>query len=868
MNRDVWSDKDLAEIKERLNAQILRRATFRWWDPLATPRVGTDRTSPISLPAVGDRIGVDDHTYTIEENSSGSIEPTRNVRYPAHGAFPSGQEPDRRSSKPNTSAAQINADELRNALVGLAKIQDVNLFYGRDEIPLLAFRDPGGIYEALEAAEASELSRPVEESAISPTKNDPNGGWADRQHPDFPENQYPVTYPKRDGQYVMPSGEIEGEEGPLSEENFFDDYGSPLGDGNYHPYNPAFTPSPDRDWRDQQDERLRLGKAPGGTPSASFGLNPRNPVQLSAYPDRPAYGGVPGSCNVACTGLCYMTCDNLCSESCETTCWARCGDACTSTCGNQCTGCSSNCYSSCKTKCENDTGYACLQAGAKAVSIYSTGGKLGEPAVNHVDVVYHTCQGCSYTCQFYPNKRTTCWDAGCMGKCFVTCNTACSTSCFGGCTNNDAEEGDGSYKSGHGQGCGAGCTINCVGRCSGVCSGYCVQTCWHSCKDTCADNCSWECITQCGSGCESGCTEGCKDECTGQTDATSCTGGCEASCQHGCNKNCVGIGCRSICGVDSAGSCEFNCRINCMESSCTAMCSDACVDLCTTCVGTCGWQCGACTYQCSVGCEAECNINCSADCAHSCSTDCLSSCSEECGGCSDLCYSCVGMCIGVCSFKCEVTCTNCTNNCSWWCDNSCNRQCFSDCDNRCITNCSGSCATFLMSDTTHTVGPERPPTATGYEYPHPANRWEERESFKLIHDVKPYRPELRVYSLKVTVDKEHNLKFTGPEYGSVVLYQTSIFGGVFNIEQETGKMTVNMDMLASEVPVNLPNLDNGEGVFIAIVTTTSGNALTEDDIRYELPIGFSGHLYAVLPDNRLVVVIERDIFMFPEVKDE
>ena len=65
MNRDVWSDKDLAEIKERLNAQILRRATFRWWDPLATPRVGTDRTSPISLPAVGDRIGVDDHTYTI-----------------------------------------------------------------------------------------------------------------------------------------------------------------------------------------------------------------------------------------------------------------------------------------------------------------------------------------------------------------------------------------------------------------------------------------------------------------------------------------------------------------------------------------------------------------------------------------------------------------------------------------------------------------------------------------------------------------------------------------------------------------------------------------------------------------------------------
>lgn len=773
MNDKYYSNIEFSELINKINNEMNRRSTYRWWDPFSTPSVGQDRTPPLSIPVNGSSepiiVQVTKETYTVNNPSIGSIEPTRNIRYPAHGDIPAGLRPTSvyQGDAPNTSAAELNADELRNMLVGLSKIQDINLFYGRDEIPYLAFRDPTGIENVVNDAASSILNALLHESDIAATKNDPNGGIMDRKHPDYPQIQ-PVTYPTENGKYVMPSGEYDGEEIKknmgLGPNNFYDDYGAEPGNSNFHPINKHISEQVRRDWHDQDNQRndIHTFIVEGGKPSSRFGPNPRNPQMGDQYASKPVYGGKQGSCQGQCSGLCYTTCDNECSESCTVTCWNRCGNGCSSSCGNSCTSCSGQCMTSCKTKCENITGYSCLKAGAKTVKIMTTGGTNGIPAQNTISYTLHTCSGCSYSCQFYPNKKTECWDSGCMGECFISCSSACSSSCFGGCIDN-AASGIGGYKSGKGRGCSAGCTLNCIGDCSGVCSGFCISTCFGSCKTSCNDNCTWTCMTECGDGCRTGCTNGCTgctETCAGgcrdKASSNACTGcssvgGCKTECMTDCSKSCMGKGCRSICGVESAGACSSNCRLSCMATSCTAMCSNACSDQCTTCVNNCGNQCGACSSLCSTGCESACNIVCSQNCANSCDDNCVHSCSEECGACSSLCFSCTGLCIGVCSVKCENGCSSCANQCSFWCDTSCNRACMGNCSTYCITGCVGSCATRLTSDTHNTSGPDRPPTSDGYQYPNPKNRWEERESFKLVQDIPGYTHPQIDYGNMITI---------------------------------------------------------------------------------------------------------------------
>ena len=789
MSKELYSNKEFTELKKRLNDELLRRATYKWWDPLSTPKIGEDKSSPLSLPDIGKQVPVDDKTYTINNPSEGSIERTRNITHSAHGENPGGKDPTFNGSEPDTSAAHMTVEEIKNLLVGLSKIKDIPLFYGRDEIPGLAYRDPKGIIDTLEKAEkdvnnvikvayfefrlddndnllciyygnkapnirinangdlivqyedsdGTEVIKSykfeiidgelimTDTSEIGLYKEDPNGGIKDYPNPHYPTYGTLAELGVEDGVYVMPSGETDGEElesySGVGVNNFFDDYGAKPGDGNYHPYNRAHTPQTRRDWLQYDDQRnaKKIIVIQGGVDASTYGANPRNPNPGKPYKSVPVYTGVPGTCNVACTGLCHMTCDSMCSESCQHTCFSRCGNACTASCGNVCTGCSTMCYTSCKTKCQNMTGYSCVKSGAKTVKIWTS--DRTDPGNNLYSETY-TCKGCQYSCQFYPNKKTECWDAGCMGKCYTSCSSSCSTSCFGGCINNIPEPGS-DYRTGKGRGCSAGCTLNCIGICEATCMGECTQTCWHACKELCSDNCEWTCSSACGAGCDNGCTMGCtgcdgtcESYCKGESDMYGCTGcgtrgGCTSSCQFDCNKNCIGKGCRSLCGIDSAGACEGNCRINCTNSACTAMCSDQCSTECTTCVNTCGFQCGVCSSLCSDSCGATCNITCSQTCEHSCDLNCVHSCSEECGGCSNLCYSCVGMCIGVCSQKCEGGCSSCSNLCGWWCDSRCNQTCFSDCDSFCINTCSGSCATFLTS-TAHN------------------DRSNERDSFKLI----------------------------------------------------------------------------------------------------------------------------------------
>ena len=891
MHRDLYSNKDFTEIKKQLNQEILRRGTFKWWDPLTIPSVGQDKTPPLTLPNTDKQIQITENTYTINHPSEGSIEQTRNIDYPAQGENPSGQDPNgidywNKETTPNTSAAQFNVDEFKNFLVGLSKIQDVNLFYGRDEVNFLAYRDPQGIKDALENAQKSELNALLKDSDISPTKNDPNGGMKDRKNPNYPIQNHNVTYPMEDGEYVMPSGEYDGEEIKTNEglgpDNFYDDYGAKPGDSNYHPYNRYVSEVTRRDWNDQghnRDQRPTVIQQ-GGENSIRFGQNPRNPQQGNPYIARPVYGGKEGACNIACSGLCHVTCDNECGESCTSTCWNRCGNACTSNCGSNCSGyCSTLCYTSCKTKCENSTGYSCVKSGAKTVKISSTGGSNGEPAKNHLSYTTHTCDGCSFSCQFYPNKKTECWDSGCMGKCFISCENGCATSCFGGCIDNEKQSGT-SFKTGKGRGCSSGCTINCIGLCHGVCEGYCIQTCWQACKQSCSDNCTWDCNTNCGSGCANRCNGwcggcfSCTGTCEGKAYQRGCIGcgtkgGCTSSCQHGCDKNCVAIGCRSVCGIGSEGACESNCRMNCMGSSCTSKCDDACSSECTTCVNTCGFQCGYCSSKCSANCGAECNTICTQKCSNNCTENCTQSCSEECGACSSLCFSCTGMCIGICSIRCDNGCSSCSKMCSWWCDSSCNRDCFSNCSDRCISNCSGSCATHLMSETTMTKGPDRKPTAEGYIYKNPKNRWEERESFKLFRDPDPYKKPIHESNatIIVQINDERNLEVLGPDNLVYVFKQTSIHGGVYTIDQTTGKISVNKDMINGLIETNQPNIDGGGGIFIVVLFYNDQIPITDDDIEVNLPFGFETIEYIHDENKNTIIVIQRDEFLFPEEKN-
>ena len=159
MREDIYSNKDLIELRERLNKEIKRRAGFKWFDPLATPTVGEDKSSPLSFPDTdAERVYVDDNTYTINNPSIGSIEQTKNIHYPTRGENPAGCDFEFSSNNPSSSSARFDVDELKNFIVGLSKIDDINLFYGRDEKEGTAFRDLSGISSLLESAESDKLN--------------------------------------------------------------------------------------------------------------------------------------------------------------------------------------------------------------------------------------------------------------------------------------------------------------------------------------------------------------------------------------------------------------------------------------------------------------------------------------------------------------------------------------------------------------------------------------------------------------------------------------------------------------------------------------------------------------------------------------
>lgn len=725
MNDQIYSNSELSALRDQLNTEIRRRGTFTWWDPLVPPTVGTDREARRVLPEGSEGEIVTERTYTINNPSTGSLEPTRNIFHPAQGDNPGGQPTDAVGA-PKGSATRLDQDEIRNFVLGLAKLHDIDLFYGRDEVAGTAYRDPEDIQQKLELASQDRLHEPNSEPT---SKYDPNAGITSMINPGY--DYYPAgnTYTNVQQPAEYPSGQYDGEEihpghpGP-DPTNFYDDYGATVESGvkakeltaadrqvipvEHDSYKPAVQPGDltaeldltpgggrvvtpahlvDRTATSGESTRTPDGKAsggwistPGGTPkvtlpgqplhrsynggadrmvdtalsgnkttydgrhpstgdqqvvsrpnqvppltypkgakgdqphlafhpqnpyvspettvfqieqddqrretvtkvtegnanSLRFGLNPRNPQkgdQYSQRSSRKTFNGVKGLCHVACTGMCFQTCDSECSESCQTTCWNRCGDACVSECSNVCTGCSTLCYSSCKTKCESASGMSCLNAGAKAVQFISEGNKIGGNGSpwprNRVKYSLHSCDGCSYTCQFYANYRTTCWDALCQNMCFYSCYSYCSTSCYGGCIDNQSqhdhskdpaqpknskETNSARYRTGRGQACREGCVADCVGVCQGSCDGQCTTGCFYDkCVNACDDTCDTICRTRCGTQCASVCKKNCSGDCN-----TSCSSACNnscyvdpcidkcTSCTGGCSGSCGGSGSRSV----------------------------------------------------------------------------------------------------------------------------------------------------------------------------------------------------------------------------------------------------------------------------------------------------------------------------------
>ena len=683
MNPKYFSSKEFKKLREEINEEIKRRGTYSWWNPLVPPTVGQDRTSPLVTPPESPEMKITDRTYTINTPSSESIEETKNIHFPLIGDNP--------ANGRNDSSSKLEIEEIKNLLVGLAKILNIDLYYGREEEPGLPFRDPNKIEEALKKAQSDILNEEKTTDNSDGAYEDPNGGL-NKESDEFPIEGHVGRYKEENGKYVMEAGESNGEEGVPNEEFFFDDY---------KPFNTKPGEVVDRSWNEESSKKKVIEEIP---PSSTYGMNPRNPEAGTSFRSRPVQQGVPGSCRLQCTGLCYTTCHSECSESCATTCHQRCGEACTANCGNICTGCTTLCMYTCKTCCRDRAGYSCIKAGVTPNSKGS-----------------HSCEdSCSYSCRFYPNRSATCTDAGCKQLCFNSCLYSCEATCSKSCIDNPSEHS--SFTKGIGRGCRSECSADCVSTCFTVCVGECVHSCFGCCKTSCWDNCNIQCSTICGQGCAASCVNGEKGTC-GKNN-------CTALCSKNCNTSCFSSSCRTQCGIDGTSSCSSCCRMSCTESSCTAVCENACYSQCSSCAFNCSHSCldhckgtcgGCCNYNCDNYCDMQCQLDCTSYCMHSCN--------NECSSCSNLCYSCVGKCIGQCSVRCSGQCSHCSNNCSFHCDTSCHKICMMTCDRSCKNHCSNQCSNIADSTSImHNIKPTNPT----YHTPNPSNTKEEIEALKII----------------------------------------------------------------------------------------------------------------------------------------
>ena len=224
-----------------------------------------------------------------------------------------------------------------------------------------------------------------------------------------------------------------------------------------------------------------------------------------------------------------------------------------------------------------------------------------------------------------------------------------------------------------------------------------------------------------------------------------------------------------------------------------------------------------------------------------------------------MCYSCTGFCIGVCSFKCESACSiACSGTCSGGCDQLCTKTCLLDCNSRCISTCSGSCSTFLKAETNFVDGTLYDPTSADYICPHPMDRIEERESLVIIRKPKksPITPNWIEPLITVEIDRDANEFIFKPNNLIYAIYQTSTTGGIYTVDETTGEVIINYDIINELVPVIQPNLNNNlQNVFVIKISKIQEFQFTENDIFILLPFWFS-HLPIIETETDFIIIIK------------
>ena len=145
------------------------------------------------------------------------------------------------------------------------------------------------------------------------------------------------------------------------------------------------------------------------------------------------------------------------------------------------------------------------------------------------------------------------------------------------------------------------------------------------------------------------------------------------------------------------------------------------------------------------------------------------------------------------------------------------------------------------------------------------NCWrEERESFRLLRDPEPYKIPIKESNAIVTIgfDDYRNLHVDCPDGLVYTFKQTTIHGGIYTIDQTTGNILINEDMIPGLVETNQPNIDEGGGIFIVVLYYNGEIPITDDDIKVNLPFGFETIKYIHDENKNTIVIIQRDEFLY------
>jgi hypothetical protein len=167
----------------------------------------------------------------------------------------------------------------------------------------------------------------------------------------------------------------------------------------------------------------------------------------------------------------------------------------------------------------------------------------------------------------------------------------------------------------------------------------------------------------------------------------------------------------------------------------------------------------------------------------------------------------------------------------------------------------------LSSETTTANKPAYDPTSVDYQYPHPANRYEERESFKIFRDIAPYvkqEPPKKELFVTITFDEERNLSVDCKDGLSYATYVSTHDGGVYTIDQETGEIFINEEMLPGIISEMKPNIDGKGSVFIIVIHKDDESIeFTDENVYIAMPFGFEKVGPVINDKGEVIYILQR-----------